>query len=294
MSCGGGRREVEQEAVRFAYGDLIGYERRGIRQRGAKPAAEPPGRSTGRHAGPAGCRANRREEPAMLILDWMHSDAVAVTPATTLLESRRLLKEHKLGRLPVVDRSGAVVGILSATDIKAILPAQSTGLDMLEAFDVLSETKAGEVMTSPAVTIGGRSTMTQAAMLMIEKGVTCLPVVDESGRLIGMLTQDDVFRGLTHMSGAQVIKRAAEIGFTLENRPGTLRAILEQVSGVRIASVLSSVDEQGMRQVEIVIWAEDPEKVRKVLEHFSADPCLRYWAWADESRLNERLVGEKS
>ncbi|MDO5536879.1 MAG: CBS domain-containing protein [Desulfovibrionaceae bacterium] len=229
----------------------------------------------------------------MLILDWMQNNVIAIKPKTRLLECRRLLRENKIGRLPVVDASGIVVGVLSASDIKACMPAQDTGLQVLEALDILAETQAREIMTIPAVTISYKSTVTQAAMLMIEKSVTSLPVVDEEGHLKGILTQWDVFKGLTHMSGAQVMRNAVEVGFTVENRPGTLRSILEQIEGVHIATVLSAIDRDGRRQVEIIFWSADPAKEDAALDRLKGHPCLRYWARGSESYVNMEIVGSQ-
>ena len=192
----------------------------------------------------------------MLILDWMKSNVISVPPDTSLLHCRKLFKEHQISRLPVVDADKVVVGLISASDIKEFSQQRTTGLEILEVLDMLGETKAKQLMTVDPATINYKGTVEQAATKMIERRVACLPVVNDEEKLVGILTEWDIFKALVSISGA-AMPTGVEMAFKLENRRGTLREILDRLKeyGVRISTVLSIISDDGMRQVKILFWS---------------------------------------
>lgn len=224
----------------------------------------------------------------MLVIDWMKPNTVSIAPNTSLLQCRKLFKEHKISRLPVVDSDGVVVGLVTTTNLAALTPRQATPLEIIEALDVLEETKAKDVMLVAPDTISYKSTVDQAAQRMIEKQLTCLPVVDGEGKLLGILTEWDLFKALADVSG--VSQRGVDIAFHLENKRGPLREILDQLKedGMRIISVLSSVSDDGMRQVKIRFHAEDRAAESASLERLKVHLGLRYYAYEDVVTIIER------
>lgn len=224
----------------------------------------------------------------MLIIDWMTSNVISISPDTSLLQCRKLFKKHKVRRLPVLDTDGMVVGLISMSDLNAFTPQRSTPLEIIEALDILEEMKAKDVMTMAPTTIPCQSTVDQAAIIMIEKHLNCLPVVDSDDKLVGILTEWDLFKALTAVSGA--MQRGVDTAFVLENKRGTLREILDWLKEdrMRIISVLSSFTENGDRQVKIRFYSEDLDAEIKTLERLKAHPGLRYWAREDEVVLTEK------
>ena len=133
----------------------------------------------------------------------MTEGVVSVRPDASLREAASVLVEHGVSGLPVVDEEGAVVGVLSETDIvmKASGGTERSGF-LTWLFDedsagvkVTAET-AGQAMSSPAVTVAPNRTVHEAARLMIEDQVNRLPVVQD-GKLIGILTRSDIVRAFT-------------------------------------------------------------------------------------------------
>jgi CBS domain-containing protein len=119
-----------------------------------------------------------------------------------LSEVARLLLSSTFTGLPVVDENDRPVGVISQGDLiyKAGMPmrlgllAESDREKVDSVIEALAPRQAGEVMTRPAVTIGEDKPVVGAVDLMIERGVKRLPVVDGSGRLVGILSRVDVFR----------------------------------------------------------------------------------------------------
>ncbi|NJL21629.1 MAG: CBS domain-containing protein [Leptolyngbyaceae cyanobacterium SM1_3_5] len=146
---------------------------------------------------------------ATTVADLMTRDPVVVQPETGLKEVIKILAEKSIGGLPVVDSSGAIVGVISESD----LMWQETGatpppyIMLLDAVIYLGNTAryeqelhkafgqtVSEVMTKEAITTTGDRTIKEAAQLMHDRRVRRLPVVDEGGKVVGILTRSDIIR----------------------------------------------------------------------------------------------------
>lgn len=138
----------------------------------------------------------------MIVSQLMTTDVVTVRPDTSLKDVACMLATQRISGLPVV-QDGEVLGVVSEADIvyKERGPAQGHDGVLGKLFGSKNETDkaklaartAGEAMTSPAVTIGPRRRVAEAARLMIDRGVNRLPVVDK-GQLIGIVTRADLVR----------------------------------------------------------------------------------------------------
>ncbi len=190
----------------------------------------------------------------MLVKDWMTLDPITVTPDTSVMKASQLMKENNIRRLPVVDDGGKVVGIVSDRDLKEASPSKATTLDVHELYYLLSELKVKDIMSKKVYTIKPTDTVEKAAVIMLEHKITGLPVV-EDGKLVGILTQGDVFRVLTSITG--VYRGGTVFTFLLEDRPGSIKEVADVIRkhGGRMVSILSSYDlaEEGTRHVAIRI-----------------------------------------
>lgn len=139
----------------------------------------------------------------MKVRDVMTSPVYSVTTDTPLKDVARLLIERRISGAPVVDAAGAVVGVVSEEDFLArqadaeptrhrpLSWAWMGGPDQ-RAIAKLHATTAGEAMTSPAITIGADRPLSEAAGVMSRSDINRLPVVDDDGRLIGIISRADV------------------------------------------------------------------------------------------------------
>lgn len=213
----------------------------------------------------------------MLIKQWMTREVVSIAPATSLLKSRSLLREMHIGSLPVVDKDGHVVGLLSNDNIKAFSPQQTTGLEVLELFDILEETPARQIMQVAPPTIHIDDTVENAALLMEEKHVSCLPVVDGDDKLAGIITEWDIFKTFISMTGSR--SKSVQMAFVLENRPGTLRVILDRLkeAQARVVTVLSNIRDDGRRAVTLRFHSDDPAVEDALVKEFCSQGTVQYW-----------------
>jgi len=145
------------------------------------------------------------------VADVMSRDPIVVRSETSLNEAIQILAERRISGLPVVDDKGKLVGIISETDLMwqetgVTPPAYIMFLDSViylqnpatyerDLHKALGQT-VGEVMSKDPITISPEKTLTQAARVMHDKKVHRLPVLDESGQVIGILTRGDIVRAM--------------------------------------------------------------------------------------------------
>ncbi|MET9293434.1 CBS domain-containing protein [Streptomyces sp. NPDC003077] len=140
-----------------------------------------------------------------LVGHLMNTHVVSARYNTSFKEVVNLLAHHQKTGLPVVDRDGKVLGVISETD----LMFRQAARDMLQnrwynrrrltgsaraARARQRALRAGQLMTSPPVTIGPHQSVAEAARLMVTGRIDRLPVVDAEGRLCGLVTRTDLLR----------------------------------------------------------------------------------------------------
>ena len=199
----------------------------------------------------------------MLVEKWMTRAAITIEETDSVAAAMRLLKEKKIRRLPVL-RKGKLCGIVSDRDLKAASPSVATSLDVWELHALLEKLKVKDVMTKKLLTITPKDTIEKAAMTMMEKKVGGLPVIDENGSLVGILTEDDVFRALVEVTGANLKK--TRVSLLIPDEAGTIRAVADicRKGGGKIISILTSYTKvpAGMRELIMRIDCPDTEALR--------------------------------
>jgi CBS domain-containing protein len=129
-----------------------------------------------------------------LVRNWMTADPITITPDVSLIDAHNLLVEHDIRRLPVINKDGILIGIVTLGDIREASPSDATSLSIWEMNYLLAKLKVGKIMTPDPITIYASYTIAQAANFMLENKVSGLPVVDPGGKLIGIITESDIFR----------------------------------------------------------------------------------------------------
>jgi len=121
----------------------------------------------------------------MWVREHMSTPAVTVGPETDYQAVLKLMQDNGVHHLPVVDRSGALVGIAAERDL---LIAATRFLQ--------SKVEVSEVMHRGVVTTTPDTPITRAADVMVSHRIGGLPVVDNAGKVLGIITESDVFRAL--------------------------------------------------------------------------------------------------
>ncbi|MEV6719170.1 CBS domain-containing protein [Lentzea sp. NPDC051208] len=131
--------------------------------------------------------------------DVMTTDVVVVEQDTPARDAARLIAERGFTALPVVDASGALVGVVGEADLlRNRLPQDPRWLvhgEPVEARQAPAEVVA-QVMTKSPVTVSPNTDLAEVAGLMLDHGVRSVPVVHE-GHLVGIVTRRDMLRSIT-------------------------------------------------------------------------------------------------
>src|SRR5512145_1165653 len=128
-----------------------------------------------------------------LVGDWMTRAVITISPDTSLAEAHKLMQEKHIRRLPVVEHD-RIVGIVTLGDVRGAEPSQASSLSVWEMNDLLAKLKVAEVMTRNPMTIRQNASIAEAARLMLDHKFSGLPVLEDGGRLVGIITESDIFR----------------------------------------------------------------------------------------------------
>ena len=161
----------------------------------------------------------------MLVKDRMTPNPVTVTRDTPFLEALRIMRERGFRHLPVLDRREKLVGIVTQTDLLHASPSPATALSIAEVNYLLGNLRIREVMSSPAITVSDEIPLEEAARVMVENKVGCLPVM-RADRLVGVLTETDIFKSFVEVLGGE----EATLRVTL--RVPDVRGELARLAGV--------------------------------------------------------------
>jgi CBS domain-containing protein len=126
------------------------------------------------------------------VADWMSAPPIVVAPTLTLAEAQRLMEQRRVRRLPVVD-NGRLVGIVTSGDLRAAGPSAATTLSVYEWRALLEQATVAECMTRDPIVIAPDAPVLYAARQMLLHKISGLPVVEE-GRVVGIITESDLFR----------------------------------------------------------------------------------------------------
>lgn len=207
----------------------------------------------------------------MLVKDRMTPNPITVSPETTHKQAAELMREHKVHHLPIIDRHGKLVGIVVEEDLLAAQPSPATTLSIYEIHGLLSQLQLKEIMRHPVYTTTADCPLEEAARLMLNQEIGCLPVM-EGDQIIGIITDTDIFEALVMLLGGG--KEGARFTLHVPNRPGVLAKVAQAVAetGGNIVSVIAWSDESG-RETYLTIKEQGAnfEQLKRELDALDAE-----------------------
>ncbi|AIY87181.1 MULTISPECIES: CBS and ACT domain-containing protein [unclassified Thermotoga] len=212
----------------------------------------------------------------MLVKDFMTRNPITIAPETSFSEALKLMKQNKIKRL-IVMKNEKIVGIVTEKDLLYASPSKATTLNIWELHYLLSKLKIEEIMTKDVVTVNENTPIEDAARIMEEKDISGLPVVDDAGHLVGIITQTDIFKVFVEIFGT---KREGTIRYTMEmpDKPGELLEVAKRIyeAGGNIISI-ATLFEEGKDSYLATLRVEniDHEKFVKSLDEI--DVKLLYY-----------------
>jgi predicted transcriptional regulator len=163
----------------------------------------------------------------MFVRAWMSAPAVVVPPVAPAHATLGFMEKRKIRRMPVVE-DGRLVGIVTMGDLRS----------------ARRDDAVRDVMSSAPLTVAPDETLERAAGLMLEKKVSGLPVVEE-GRVVGIITESDLFRALCEMLG--IGERGARVVMSVDEGDDLLGRIRKRAGGLALRSLVTVHDRRHKR-----------------------------------------------
>ena len=213
----------------------------------------------------------------MLVKDWMSKPAITIDVNDSMNDAIKLLKKHNIKMLPVLEKS-KLVGIITDRDIKRASASDATTLEIHELLYLISKIKIKEIMSKNPVTVAPDYTVEETAEVLLKHNISGVPVVDHYGTVVGVMTQNDIFKTIISLTGAE--KRGIQFGIQVEDRPGSIKEVTDIIReyGGRVASILTSYDmvPKGFRRVYIRMYGIDRFKIDRLKEALKEKAQLLY------------------
>jgi len=165
----------------------------------------------------------------MLVKNRMTPRPITVTEDISVDKALRLMHSENVRRLPVVDKHGRLVGIVSELDLLKVSPSPATTLSIYEIPYLLSKIKMQDVMTKDVITVTEDTTLEDAACIMADSKIGGLPVM-RGDDLVGIITETDLFKVFLELLGAR--DEGVRLSLLVPGEKGTLAQITGAIAGM--------------------------------------------------------------
>ncbi len=196
----------------------------------------------------------------MLVKDRMSHPVITIAPQASLADAASLMATEKISRLPVIDKRGKMVGIISEKQILSYSPSKATLLDAYEIQGAMNRIQVEKVMTRDVITITADTPIEEAARIMVDHEISGIPVLS-GGSLVGMIAETDLFKAFLEVLGAR--EPGIRLSVLLPKVPGELARLARVIcdAGGNIISVGSFYGESsdtGEVTLKVEGVAKDP------------------------------------
>ena len=202
----------------------------------------------------------------MFVKERMSKPVISIHPELPLQDALNLMHKEHVRRLPVVDKKGKLVGIVSERDLLHASPSDATSLSIWELNYLLSKINVGEIMTREVITIRQDTPIEEAALLMMDNRIGGLPVLHD-GELVGIITETDLLKIFLELFGAR--EAGVRLSVLVPNLPGELAKIskaIRELDGNIIALGTFSGESTENREITLKVEGVELEALRTDVE----------------------------
>lgn len=200
----------------------------------------------------------------MFVRDCMTANPITIAKDTPIFHALEIIKRRKIRHLPVT-REGRLAGLVTERGLLKVSPSPASTLSVYELNYILAKVTVAEAMIKNPITVSPGIPIEEAALLMRDHKVGCLPVVEDD-RLVGILTQTDMVEALVRLFGLR--KAGSRIVVEITDRVGVLHEItsLFKEKGVNICSLTSFEREPGLYHLTFRLGIADARDLVADLE----------------------------
>jgi len=183
----------------------------------------------------------------------MSAPVVTITPDTPFQAALQTMQTHSFRRLPVVDKNGRLAGIVSERDLLHAAPSPASTMSVWEHNYLISRLTVQQMMTRAIIITTPNTPVEHAASLMIANKIGGLPVVDAQDRVVGVITETDIFRVFVGMLDGQ--EGSVRLTLELPESQGLPFELIESIStlGGELISYGAFGHSHGMRRILMVV-----------------------------------------
>ncbi len=163
----------------------------------------------------------------MLVGERMTPRPITVNEETSLPEALELMRKEKIRRLPVLDKHGKLVGIVTELDLLRASPSPATTLSIYEIPYLLSKVKMRDIMTRKVITVTEDTPIEEAARIMADNKIGGLPVMRDD-KLVGIITETDIFKLMLELFGAR--QSGIRVTLSVPDEKGVLARVTGKIA----------------------------------------------------------------
>jgi len=185
----------------------------------------------------------------MFVSERMATDVITIGPEDTIAEAKNKMSKSSIRHLPVVDSKGVVVGIVTDRDMRDAMPSTLIKKSNYEeTVAKIMNYLVSDIMTRNPITIYGYFTIQDALLVIQKKKVGALPVIDEQGNLIGLLSTRDLLTAFVNVMG--INEPGSLLCILVQDKPGQMKKIIDIVAqeNISLGSVLTAKSWDGEKR----------------------------------------------
>jgi acetoin utilization protein AcuB len=194
----------------------------------------------------------------MLVHERMSKHPITITEDTPINGALKVMRDEQVRRLPVLNKKGELVGIVSERDLLYASPSPATSLSIHELHYLISKITVDGIMTRDVITVSEYTPLEEAARIMADNKIGGLPVVRD-GKLVGIITESDLFKVFIEILGARDM--GVRLSMLVPEQPGVLADITRAIAdmGGNIISLSTFMGEDPTNRLITVKVADVPQ-----------------------------------
>ncbi len=170
----------------------------------------------------------------MFVTNSMQKNVITIGKEASIFEARDKMAANKIRHLPVIDSENNLLGVVTDRDVRSAMPSVFADVcNLEEEKKKVAELKVKDIMTTNVTTVSPMHTLQDAIMLIHQTRVGAFPVVDEDGKLKGIISVRDLLRAFVNVLGIE--EPGMLLCILVENKQGQMKRIVDAITEEKIS-----------------------------------------------------------